>query len=189
MRFDPVKLAKGEWMSDFTVGDWVYSTQSGVWQIYRIELFKAFSPSRKALEDKTLIFAKRFTDDNGKAAFTQDFFSLDMLFPVKGEAKLDLDLFIKSHPKMYAKFERYTPKPINMVFHCRIEAPEHLSTEDVADLFPKEVAFTQSEAVEFVESLQLGATNHPLWTIEFVSWGTVLREGYIRYVFYRVLEF
>ncbi|NGN96979.1 hypothetical protein G5S52_04720 [Grimontia sp. S25] len=176
-------------MFEFKTGDWVFTTQSGVWQIYRIELFKAFSPSRKALEDKTLVFAKRFIDDTGKAAFTQEFFSPSSLFPVKGEAEHDLDLYIKSHPKLYAKFLRYKPEPINTVFHCRVETPEHQSTEDIADMFPKDVEFTQSEAVEFVDSLGLKSNSYPLWTVEFVSRGTVLRDGYIRYVFNRVLEF
>ncbi|MDD1779923.1 hypothetical protein LRP49_01820 [Enterovibrio sp. ZSDZ35] len=176
-------------MFDFNIGDWVYSTQSGVWQIYRIDEFKAFNPSTKEFEDKSLIFAKRFFDDKGKRAFTQDFFSITSLFPIKGESKLDLDLYIKSHPRLYAKFLRYQPDPIDTVFHCRIDVPEHQSTDDIAGMFPVGVEFSQSEAEQLVNSLGLDAKSTPHWTVEFISRGTVLRDGYMRYVFNRVLEF
>ncbi|SKA58261.1 hypothetical protein [Enterovibrio nigricans] len=176
-------------MFDFTIGDWVYATQSGVWQIYRIDEFRAFNPSTKEFEDKSLIFAKRFFDDKGKAAFTQDFFSITSLFPVKGESKLDLDLYIKSHPRLYAKFNRYNPEPIDTVCQCWIDVPEHQSTEEIADMFPKNVEYTQSEAAQLINALGLDLKSSPHWTVEFISRGTVLRDGYIRYVFNRVLEF
>ncbi|WP_445356226.1 hypothetical protein ACJJI5_10500 [Microbulbifer sp. EKSA008] len=84
-------------MTDLKIGDWVRTIKAGLWQIYRIDEFNCINPMTEKVEDKTLVFIKRFINDSGKRSFTQDVYSPEVIFQLSSEELNELEEFISEH--------------------------------------------------------------------------------------------
>ncbi|WP_445356227.1 hypothetical protein ACJJI5_10505 [Microbulbifer sp. EKSA008] len=91
--------------------------------------------------------------------------------------------------KIYDKFTSFQPKPINSVYSRGIKIPEDRTSDEIANLIPKDEYFTQTEIVDIVDNLGYDTKSYPQWTIQFLSEGTQLVDGYVRYRFNKVFEF
>mgnify|MGYP003628146672 CR=1 FL=1 len=176
-------------MSDFKIDDWVLSVNSGLWRVYRIDNFKCIDPVSEKLEDKTLIFVKRFVNDSGKRSFTQNVFCPSLLVKIEDEGLSEIEEFIRENKELYKKFEAFKPKLIDSIYARNITAPEDKSASEIAALIPKGKKVTQLDIVRIVEGLGYGSKDYPHWTIQFISKGTELENGFVQYTFGQVLEF
>ncbi|WP_444896943.1 hypothetical protein [Microbulbifer sp. SSSA005] len=176
-------------MTDLKIGDWVRTIKAGLWQIYRIDEFNCINPMTEKVEDKTLVFIKRFINDSGKRSFTQDVYSPEVIFQLSSEELNELEEFISEHQDIYDKFTSFQPKPINSVYSRGIKIPEDRTSDEIANLIPKDEYFTQTEIVDIVDNLGYDTKSYPQWTIQFLSEGTQLVDGYVRYRFNKVFEF
>lgn len=176
-------------MSNLDIGDWVITTNAGIWQIYRIDNFKSIDPLTEKVADKTLIFVKRFINDSGKRSFTETFFSPSLIFKLDQEEVHKLEEFIKDNMDIYEKFNKYKPKPIDSLYSCGIEIPKDKAPEEIAELIPKEKKLTELQIRELVGNLGYDTKSYPQWTIQFISKGTELKDRYVRYKFNKVMEF
>lgn len=176
-------------MDKLKIGDWFVSTSAGIWQIYRIDNFKSINPMTDKIEDKTLVFGKRFINDAGKRSFTQNFFSPSLIFKLEGVEIDNLNDFIKDNVEIYEKFEQFEPKPINSIYSVGIETPKDKSPADIASLIPKNKKLNVIQIRELVDSLGFDTKSYPQWTIQFISKGTELHDNFVQYIFNKVLEF
>jgi len=176
-------------MSDLNIGDWVVTTNTGIWQIYRIDKFKSIDPLTEKVADKTLVFVKRFINDSGKRSFTETFFSPAFIFKLDQDEVKNLEEFINDNMDIYEKFNKYKPKPIDSLYSCGIKIPEDKTSKEVADLMPKDKELTELEIRDVVKSLGYDTKSYPQWRIQFISEGTKLKDEYVRYKFNKVMEF
>ena len=176
-------------MSIIKVGDWVRTIKAGIWQVYRIDEFYCINPMTEKVEDKTLVFIKRFVNDSGKRSFTQTVYSPEVLCKLDSEELEDLSGFIDKNKEMYSKFSSYKPKPIDSLYAISFAIPEDKTAKEISDLMPKDKSFTQTEIKEIVDSLGYDTKSYPQWRVQFLSKGTELIDGYVRYKFNQVLEF
>ena len=105
------------------IGDWVGSDYSrGVWRVYRVERdfydlrYKLAEPKVKR---RALVFATRLVNDAWKKSFSTEVWSAALVHPLNEGQSHRLEGVLAGDPDLLAKFDRYAPKPIDLVCNLR----------------------------------------------------------------------
>jgi hypothetical protein len=105
------------------IGDWVVSDYSrGVWRVYRVERdfydlrYKLTEPKVKR---PALVFATRLVNDAWKRSFSTEVWSAALVHPLNEEQSNRLAAALAADSDLLARFDRYTPKPIDLVCNLR----------------------------------------------------------------------
>lgn len=109
-----------------TIGEWVVSDYSpGVWRVFRVE--RDFYDQRYRLTDpkvkrRTMVFAARLVNAAWKRSFSNEVWSVGLVHPVNREQSDRLASTLAENPGLLAEFDRYVPKPIDLICNLRFSA-------------------------------------------------------------------
>ena len=106
-----------------SIGDWVASDYSqGIWRVFRVERdfydlrYKLTEPKVKR---RALVFATRLVNDLWKRSFSTGVWSAALVHALSEEQSNRLTAVLAADPDLLAKFDRYAPKPIDLVCNLR----------------------------------------------------------------------
>jgi hypothetical protein len=105
------------------IGDWVVSDYSqGVWRVYRVE--RDFYDQRYKLTEpkvkrRALVFATRLVNDAWRRSFSTEVWSAALVHALNEEQSNRLRAALAADPDLLVRFDRYAPKPIDLVCNLR----------------------------------------------------------------------
>jgi hypothetical protein len=105
------------------IGDWVASDYSrGVWRVFRVELNfydLRYNVTEPKVRGRALVFATKLLNDAWKRSFSTVVWSAALVHPLNEEQSDRLLAALAADPDLLAKFDRYVPKPIDLVCNLR----------------------------------------------------------------------
>jgi hypothetical protein len=105
------------------IGDWVASDYSpGVWRVYRVErdfYDLRYNLTEPKVKRRALIFATRLVNDAWKRSFSTEVWSAALAHPLNEEQSNRLAAALAADSDLLARFDRYAPKPIDLVCNLR----------------------------------------------------------------------
>lgn len=108
------------------IREWVVSDYStGVWRVFRVE--RDFYEFRYRLTDpkvksRTLVFAARLANDAWKRSFATEVWSAGLVHPLDPDRSDRLELMLAADPDLLAEFDRYSPKPLDLLCNLRFSS-------------------------------------------------------------------
>lgn len=174
--------------SNLKVGDWVRSYSKGIWRIYRVIEVEEVDPSNGKLRKRTIIFSSRFVNDSFKRSFSNEGCNPFFVYKLDGEELDQLDAFIQSNPDLFAKFEKFKPKPIDLVYTARISKNDGYTKTDVEKQFDNLNKIKSCDLIKTIESKGFEVGVHPSWLVQFLSEDHETQDGQLVYSYKRVLD-
>jgi thiamine biosynthesis protein ThiS len=114
-----VRMVGGGLLGQPGIGQWVVSDDSaGVWRVFRVERdfyefrYRLTNPK---LKQRTLVFGTRLLNGVWKRSFSTDVWSAGLVHPLDPEKSNRLAAALASDPDLLANFNRYSPKPIDLI--------------------------------------------------------------------------
>jgi hypothetical protein len=105
------------------IGEWVVSDYSqGVWRVFRVEsdfYDQRYKLTEPKVKRRALVFATRLVNDAWKKSFFTEVWSAALVHPLNEEQANRLGAALAADPDLLAKFDRYVPKPIDLVCNLR----------------------------------------------------------------------
>lgn len=114
-----VRMVGGGLLAPPGIGEWIVSDYSqGVWRVFRVE--RDFYDFRYRLTDpkiksRTLVFGTRLVNNAWKKSFSADVWSAGLVHPLDPEKSNRLAETLAADSGLLANFDRYSPKPIDLI--------------------------------------------------------------------------
>lgn len=172
---------------EVSVGDWVRSYESGIWQVYRIQTYIGRDPVSGSERRRTTVFSKKFVTDSFKRSFKTDCCAPNFVESLDRSTSKKLADFIAKNEALYQAFCEYEPKPIDIVYNARIKIPDGISVQDIETRLADCPPLRESKIDEFLRGAGFDTEGLPIWTVQFVSKEYETIDDYLVYRFLRVL--
>jgi len=171
------------------LGDWVTSSSSGIWKVYRILDNILIADSSKGTKLISLVFSSRFLSDSYKPLFKSECCSPSLVEKLNEEEMEKLQSFIEENPTKYDMFDKRAPKLVDGFHDTFFSKPTDKTVEEIEKYFDPSQKYKASEISNVMSTLNLNWEGNPGWRVEFKSSDHECENGELVYTFNKVLEF
>jgi len=171
------------------IGDWVTSSSSGIWRVYRILDNVLIADASKGTNSIDLVFSSKFLSESYKPLFKSECCSPSLVRKLDQNEMNKLQLFIDENPDKFKKFDKRSPKNVDGFCDVFFSRPDDKSAEEITNYFDKNQKYKASEISNLMDTLNLNWAGNPSWRIEFKSSDHECENGELVYTFNKVLEF